>query len=165
LDFASPFDFQHTVAPRAFQIHTEDKPACEIVLPILWDGLKDHHPSIAHVATLCGPGPFTALRAGQAFAHGLTHGDRGISLSMVSFFDLMPKDRRASVLLDTGGNHWVNALGQSCVRAQEGPDVLQNPGHKNSDQDVILIQHASCSVAQVLGWCYALAGQAVGYFD
>ncbi len=150
--------------PVAFQVHTEPKAACEMVLPVLWNGLQDHRQSITHVATLSGPGPFTALRAGQAFAQGFIHGSDVVSLFYASLFDLIPDFFGQSVILDTGGGHGINRLGELCILSQICQDSgNENPGRKDHRSDVHLIDHTSCSLDQALGWSYTLAGKAVNF--
>lgn len=129
------------IVPLAFTVHHGEKPACERILPQMWESLMGHHDSIAQVATLGEPGPFTALRAGLSFAQGLAHGDKEWSFYTTSLFALLPEDVRQEALLDTGAHHWVNALGTM------GKDTT-------SDH---MISAKTCTQGEILSWSRQLA--------
>jgi hypothetical protein len=136
--------------PLAFEIDSTLTPACEILLPNMWNALKPHHESIRHVATLSEPGPFTAQRAGSAFARGLVHGDDGWHFFTTSLFNLMPEGIRSDIFLDTGANHWVNSAGKI------GTQPL-NPEHSVSPK--------TCTSDMILTWSQQCAALAVSSSD
>jgi tRNA A37 threonylcarbamoyladenosine modification protein TsaB len=134
-------------APLAFYQDEAQKPACEVSLPAMWMALSDFHGSIRSVATLTGPGPFTAVRAGLAFAQGLVHGDDQWSLFSTSLFALMPQPMRSCMILDTGGNHWVDEYG--AITAVDDVHVDYR------------ISSATCTKEDRVNWSRALAKIAV----
>jgi hypothetical protein len=84
-------------------------PSCEILLPQMCTKLlHDLHKEkkISQIKTVDGPGPFTALRAGKAFAHGLAVG-YGAELFCPSFFDIFPSQIGQKMAIHTGIPRWI----------------------------------------------------------
>jgi len=130
-----PIDCRYTVV---------SKPSCEILLPKLFQDLQanGYTKDISDVATVHEPGPFTAVRAGLAFARGLACGTPGWSFFSTSLFELLPLENRDITMLDTGSHHWVNAQGQ----------MFPEPTHPE-----YALSFSTCSPQQALSWSQQLA--------
>lgn len=116
--------------------------ACEVILPMMWD-LLGTPCGIHHVLTFAGPGPFTALRAGQSFAQGLCFGDPNCSMKAISWFDLLPTHLRETSAIDTGGGLWLNHLGQR----------VPQPSHSA----ITLSTNTTTTPMDMLHWSHRLA--------
>ena len=98
---------------------------------------------ISQIKTVEGPGPFTALRAGKAFAHGLAVG-YGAQLFCPSFFDVFPRQIGQQMAIHTGIPRWIIENGHAI-------DVL-SPEHIVVSSDSFSKQ-ATLDLAQRLA-CY-----------
>jgi hypothetical protein len=119
--------------PTAYVMHSDAKPACEILLPTLWHQLSHNHAHITTIATLHEPGPFTATRAGQSFAKGMASPEW--TVFSTSFFDLLEPEQQEKALMDTGGHHWVNRYGN--VISQTIAPVYGISGNTCTESDLL----------------------------
>ena len=90
-------------------------PSCEVLLPQMFDRVLhtiQGEKNFSHIKTFQGPGPFTAVRAGKAFAHGLAVG-YGADLVCPSFFDVFPPDIAQKIAIHTGIPRWIVQNGQT----------------------------------------------------
>lgn len=89
-------------------------PSCEVLLPQMFDKIlkkTQGEKGFSHIKTFQGPGPFTALRASKAFAHGLALG-YGAELICPSFFDVFPPNRAQKMAIHTGIPRWIVQSGE-----------------------------------------------------
>ena len=120
--------------PTACAMHSDPKPACEILLPKLWHELSHTQGHITSMATLSEPGPFTATRAGQSFARGLAAPEW--TVFSASFFDLLDPEQQEKALIYTGGHHWVNRHGN--VISQTTPPLYGISGNTCTELDMLM---------------------------
>ena len=98
---------------------------CEQILPAMIESFLQCHElsSVPVLSTFCGPGPFTALRASQAFALGLGAGFPGMKVYQISFFHLFP----SSSLAIASGTQWI--LEDGTLHAALPPQTLPISPH------------------------------------
>lgn len=125
----------------------EKKEGCEVVLPYLWRMLQNicdnqicHTPTC--VATFKGPGPYTRLRSGRAFASGMALG-WNVPCAEKIFFDLYADNIRCMTAVHTGIDQWIVDQG--------APMTQRPPSHWNiiesdlyNEQDTIHLAERLC---------------------
>lgn len=123
----------------------QEKDSLEILLPNMMHAFKKKHNCniISKVATISGPGPFTTIRGGQAFALGLAAG-LGVALYAPTFFQIFPNS--SLILIDIGTDQWVDYQGNT---HQPNPIFWR------------LISPAHLSEQEVLDLCRLLADQSI----
>ena len=98
----------------------EKRDGCEAVLPRLWRAFQDINPRAAFpacVATFQGPGPYTRLRSGRAFAGGLALG-WSVPCIERSFFHVFGMHASRTMAIHTGIDQWIPC---------EGPNLFTHP--------------------------------------
>jgi hypothetical protein len=88
----------------------EKEKGCEFILSQLWHAFKKNkiiQPADLYcVTTFQGPGPYTRLRSGRAFASGMAVG-WGVPYREYSFFDLYDTKQRNTMAIHTGIDRWI----------------------------------------------------------